>query len=50
LQSHLDVEFGQAQARAYNDWCADFWLRGKAASSAPEPSHPCTIQTTWPGW
>ncbi|MBO0731888.1 MAG: amidohydrolase family protein [Acidimicrobiaceae bacterium] len=29
LQSVTDVEFGRAQARAYNDWCADHLQEGQ---------------------
>jgi predicted TIM-barrel fold metal-dependent hydrolase len=42
LQGVRDVEFGQAQARAYNDWCSDH-LRGGAGrlfgSGALPPMH-----------
>ena len=32
LQSKRDVKFGQIQARAYNDWCADHLTRGPGAA------------------
>jgi predicted TIM-barrel fold metal-dependent hydrolase len=44
LQSHLDVEFGQVQARAYNDWCADHLAQGEGrlfgAGALPPMHHP----------
>lgn len=48
LQSKLDVPFGQAQARAYNDWCADHVKEGDGrlfgAGALPPMHHPDDIQ------
>jgi uncharacterized protein len=48
LQSHTDVAFGQVQARAYNDWCADHLKEGRgrlfAAGALPPIHHPDDIQ------
>jgi predicted TIM-barrel fold metal-dependent hydrolase len=48
LQSLLDVKFGQAQARAYNDWCADHLVEGQGrlfgAGALPPIHHPDDVQ------
>ncbi len=47
LQSHTDVTFGQVQARAYNDWCADHLKEGRGrlfgAGALPPSHHPDDI-------
>jgi predicted TIM-barrel fold metal-dependent hydrolase len=48
LQSLRDVKFGQVQARAYNDWCADHLREGQGrlfgAGALPPIHHPDDIQ------
>ena len=48
LQSNLDVEFGTAQARAYNDWCADHVAEGEGrlfgAGALPPMHHPEDVE------
>jgi predicted TIM-barrel fold metal-dependent hydrolase len=42
LQSHRDVEFGQVQARVYNDWCAEHLTAGQGrlfGAGALPPMH-----------
>ena len=42
LQSNMDLEFGVAQARAYNDWCVDHVAEGQGrlfGSGALPPMH-----------
>ena len=42
LQSLRDVDFGEAQARAYNDWCSDHVLEGEGrlfGAGAVPPMH-----------
>ena len=44
LQSMTDVAFGQVQARAYNDWCAEHLKGGEGrlfgAGALPPVHHP----------
>jgi predicted TIM-barrel fold metal-dependent hydrolase len=44
LQSELDVDFAEAQARAYNDWCSDHVQEGEGrlygAGAVPPIHHP----------
>jgi predicted TIM-barrel fold metal-dependent hydrolase len=48
LQSNLDVDFGTAQARAYNDWCADHVQQGHGrlygAGALPPMHHPDDVE------
>jgi predicted TIM-barrel fold metal-dependent hydrolase len=48
LQSFTDVEFGQVQARAYNDWCAAHLEGGQGrlfgAGALPPIHHPDDVQ------
>jgi predicted TIM-barrel fold metal-dependent hydrolase len=48
LQSMKDVEFGQVQARVYNDWCAAHLLEGDGrlygAGALPPIHHPDDVQ------
>ncbi len=48
LQSELDVDFAEAQARAYNDWCADHLLEGEGrifgAGALPPMHQPEDVQ------
>ena len=48
LQSHRDVEFGQVQARVYNDWCSAHLSEGDGrlygAGALPPIHHPGDVQ------
>jgi len=48
LQSELDVDFAEAQARAYNDWCADHAADGEGrlfgAGAVPPMHQPDDVQ------
>jgi predicted TIM-barrel fold metal-dependent hydrolase len=48
LQSETDVSFGQVQARAYNDWCAEHLKKGGerlfGAGALPPVHHPGDVQ------
>ena len=50
LQSETDIDFAEAQARAYNDWCSDHVQEGKVGCSAPARCRRCTSPTTCRGW
>jgi predicted TIM-barrel fold metal-dependent hydrolase len=48
LQSFIDVDFGQVQARAYNDWCAEHLKEGQGrlfgAGALPPIHRPDDVQ------